>query len=114
MIDEMVALLRKEGQSDIAHRDRCENSENANAKADANSAIDSTNKKIGRLGRAKGDADKELSAVKDEIVASEADLAKMLKMRNEDHDEFTRALKMDSEAVSLIGMAIVRMSKYYK
>merc|ERR1719491_540402 len=30
MIDEMMELLRKEEADDIAHRDRCENSENAN------------------------------------------------------------------------------------
>merc|ERR1719352_1768402 len=30
MIDEMISLLRKEEQEDIEHRDRCENSQNAN------------------------------------------------------------------------------------
>jgi len=116
MIDEMVALLREEEQSDIAHRDRCENGENANANEmeDAQSEIAKTDKKLGRLDRSTKNAEKELDAVKGEIRESKANLQKLLDLRNDDHAEFVRALKMDSEAVSLIEMAVVRLSKYYK
>jgi len=116
MIDQMMALLRKEEQSDIEHRDRCENNQNANTNqlADAESAIANTDKKLARLDRTKDNKIQELDAVRGEIDSSNDALAKMLEMRNEDHAEFVRALKMDSEAVNLIGMAIVRLSKYYK
>jgi len=116
MIDDMMALLRKEEQEDIEHRDRCENGENANANEmeDINSEIEKTDKKLGRLGRSKTGKEGELDAVKEEIKESKANLAKLLELRNEDHNAFTRALKMDMEAITLIEAAVVRLSKYYK
>merc|ERR1719199_760105 len=116
MIDEMMALLRKEEQDDIAHRDRCENGQNANSNtiADVKSTIASTVKKLGRMDRTKKNKNTELNDVKKEISQSKKEMAKMLKMRNEDHAEFQHALKMDSEAVNLVGMAVVRLSSFYK
>jgi len=116
MIDEMMGLLRKEEQSDIEHRDRCENGQNANANQmeDLNSAIAKNGKELERMGRTDKNLEKDLTAVKGEISASKKDLASLLEARNKDHEEFVRALKMDSEAVSLIGQAMVRLTKFYK
>lgn len=116
MIDHMMALLRAEEQDDIKHRDRCENGENANANSmeDAQGEIAKTDKKLGRLDRRSDDTKKELESVEGEIKESKANMKKLLEMRNEEYNDFTRALKMDMEAISLIGMAIVRLSSYYK
>jgi len=116
MIDQMMVVLRKEEQDDIEHRDRCENGQNANSNEieDVESEIKKTEKKMEHLGREKKGKQDDLDKTKDEIKASKKDLADMLDMRNKEHAEFVRALQMDAEAVSLIEMAVVRLSKYYK
>jgi len=115
-IDKMMEILRKEEQSDIEHRDRCENGQNANANEmdDVNANIEKTKDNIERLERSKKAAQEEKEAVEAEIKESDENLAKMLKIRNEDHAEFQRAMKMDAQAIDLISQAIVRLSKYYK
>merc|ERR1719327_1659174 len=116
MIDDMMALLRKEEQEDIEHRDRCENGQNANSNEmeDVESEMKKTEKKIGRLERTEDDKKKDLEAVEKEIEESKKELQKLLDLRNDDHAEFQRALQMDAEAVTLIESAVVRLSKYYK
>jgi hypothetical protein len=116
MIDNMMALLRKEEQEDIEHRDRCENGQNANSNEmeDVESEMKKTEKKIGRLERTEDDKKKDLEAVEKEIEESKKELQKLLDLRNDDHAEFQRALQMDAEAVTLIESAVVRLSKYYK
>merc|ERR1719214_553861 len=51
MIDDMMAVLRKEEQDDIAHRDRCENGQNANKNSmeDLNNDITKAKKKKQRM-----------------------------------------------------------------
>merc|ERR1719506_2410708 len=111
-----MALLREEEQDDIAHRDRCENGENANknSMADLKNDIKKAEKKIGRMDNTVKDKDKELGVVKGQIKTSKSDLATLLDDRNKDSDAFKRALKMDDEAIHLITMATARLTKYYK
>merc|ERR1719160_343228 len=73
-----------------------------------------TKKKIGRLENTVDAKEKELKETKDAIGESKKNLKELLDQRNEDHKAFQRALQMDAEAVTLIGSAIVRLSKYYK
>jgi len=116
MIDEMMKVLRKEEQDDIEHRDRCENGENANKNSmeDLENDVKKTDKKLERMGNTDDDLAKELKDVKAAIVATKKDMAEMLEMRNEDNDDFKRALKMDDEAIHLITMATAKLNKYYK
>jgi chromosome segregation ATPase len=116
MIDQMMALLRKEEQADIEHRDRCENGENANKNEieDVNSAIEKSSQSLERMANTKESLNKELASIEQQINATKADMQDMLDQRNKDHAEFAFALKMDSDAISLIDMAVVRISKYYK
>merc|ERR1719498_1272071 len=116
MIDNMMELLRKEEQEDIEHRDRCENGQNANGNEmeDVKGEMAKTKKKIGRLENTVDAKEKELKETKDAIRESNKNLKELLDQRNEDHKAFQRALQMDAEAVTLIGSAIVRLSKYYK
>jgi hypothetical protein len=115
-IDNMMALLRKEEQDDIAHRDRCENGENANKNQmeDLNSDIKKTDKKLKRMDNTDKALAKELDAVKQQIKDSNKDLQDMLDQRNQDNADFKRALQMDSEAIGLITSATARLTKYYK
>jgi len=116
MIDDMMAVLRKEEQDDIAHRDRCENGENANKNSmeDLQNDIKKVEKKKQRMQNTDDGLKKDLDEVKKQIAATEKDMADMLKIRNKDHADFQRALKMDAEAIQLITQATARLSKYYK
>jgi hypothetical protein len=55
MVDEMIEVLRKEEADDIAHRDRCENAQNANKNeaADLASSIKKTEASLKRMGNTK-------------------------------------------------------------
>jgi len=115
MIDDMMALLRKEEQDDIAHRDRCENAENGNKNEleDLASAIEASGNKLKRLGNTKDEVVKEIGEVKKHIKATEGDLDELTKMRNSESDDFIKALKEDTDAVALIKQAIGALSKFY-
>lgn len=115
-IDKMMEILRKEEQDDIAHRDRCENSQNANSNAldDVNKAIKDSNAKLGRLDAQEDQLTQDLDAVKDDIDDTKKKMAELLDLRNGDHADFVKALKDDMDAVDLIKAALVRLTKYYK
>ena len=57
MIDDMIALLRKEEAEDIVHRDLCENSQNANKNdiADLEHNIKKINAMLKRMENTKKD-----------------------------------------------------------
>jgi predicted nucleic acid-binding Zn-ribbon protein len=116
MIDQMMALLRKEEQKDIEHRDRCENGENANKNEleDVNHAIEKSSESLERMANKEGELNKELENVEQQINATKTDMQDMLDHRNKEHAEFVFALKMDSDAIGLIEMAVARIAKYYK
>jgi len=116
MIDEMIELLRKEEQSDIEHRDRCENSQNANKNelADLDASIEKTKKNLNRMGNTKDDLNGEIAKLKLEITATEGDMADLLKFRNGEEADFKQALKDDTDALGLLRKAISALSSFYK
>jgi len=116
MIDEMVGLLRKEEADDIAHRDRCENSQNANANeiADLKSSIKKTEAALKRMGNTKTELEGEISALEGEIKDSNKDMAELLKFRNKDEATFKQSLKDDADAADLLRQAIAALSSFYK
>jgi len=115
MIDDMVGVLRKEEQSDIEHRDRCENSQNANANemADLKSAIQKTKNSLKRMNTEKDSLADEVSKLADAITATKKDQADLLDNRNTEEANFKQALKDDTDAVALLKRAIVALSDYY-
>merc|ERR1719181_2068503 len=115
MIDEMIGLLRVEEQEDIEHRDRCENNLNANANQldDLNHEIKKTKDSLKRMGNTKKELQEEIGNLEDEIKATKADMAELLKLRNEDVKDFRQALKDDADAAALLKKAIVALSEYY-
>lgn len=115
-IDKMIKLCREEEQEDIEHRDRCENAENANANnmEDIHMHEERTKGEKEHLeneGAAKAEQKEE---VEKQMEETKKEMEELLDLRNKDHAEFVRALKMDTEAIGLIDMAIVKLSKYYK
>jgi hypothetical protein len=115
MIDGMIALLRKESQDDIAHRDRCQNSQNANKNEieDLDHEIDKSEASLERMARTKKELEEETSVLEADMNATKADMAELLDFRNKEVAEFRQALKDDSDAIVLLKKAIVALSEYY-
>merc|ERR1719181_2344545 len=116
MIDDMIALLRKEEAADIVHRDLCENAENANKNemADLNHQIKKLDAMLKRMGNTAKETQSEIDKLEADIKGTKAQQAELLKMRNTESDEFKQALKDDADAVALIRQAIAALSKFYK
>lgn len=116
MIDKMMEVLRAEEQDDIAHRDRCENDQNANANEldDLNHEIKKTKASLKRMGNTKKEIEDEINTLEKDIAATKKDMAELLKFRNKEEKEFIQALKDDSDAAALLKKAIVALSEFYK
>jgi len=108
--------LRKEEQADINHRDRCQGSENKNTNdmEDLNHEIDRSDKEIKRLEGISTELQSKIDATEADIKATIKDMETLLQMRNDEHAEFVQALKDDNDAIELLEMAIVALTKFYK
>merc|ERR1719247_3281240 len=93
-----MSLLRKEEQADIEHRDRCENSQNANSNelGDLAHDIKKTEASLKRMGNTK------------------KDMKELLDFRNKEEADFKQALLDDTNALALLKKAIVALSEFYK
>jgi len=116
MIDEMIAVLRKEEQDDIAHRDRCENAANANKNqlADLDADIKKTEKAIKRMGNTKMELEGDIDKLKGQIKDTKKEMKDLLDFRNKEEAQFKKALKDDMDAADLLRQAIAALAKFYK
>ena len=116
MIDKMIELLRKEEQDDIAHRDRCQNGQNANQynREDLASAIDKSEKELVRMTDVEKEMKTQIATLEDDIMTTKGEMEDRLEMRNEESAEFKAALKSDADAVGLLHQAIVALTEFYK
>jgi septal ring factor EnvC (AmiA/AmiB activator) len=116
MIDDMIAVLRKEEAEDIAHRDRCQNSQgkNSNDMADLEHDIEKAGEELERMGDEEEELKATIKSLEEQIAESKTNLEELLSMRNEESERFKQALKDDQDAVNIIAKAIVAISKFYK
>lgn len=116
MIDDMVALLRKEEASDIVHRDLCEMNQNANKNDldDLANQLAKTEALLKRMGNTKKELQGEISKLETDIKGTEKSMADILKFRNEEEAQFKQALKDDTDGVALLKQAITALGKFYK
>jgi len=116
IIDDMIALLRREEQEDIEHRDRCEGAinKNGNDKADAEAAITKAQNEITRLGDEKTALQTKIGDLEDDIDDTEKEMRDTLRMRNKEKAEFETALQDDAQAVALLEEAMTWLTKFYK
>jgi chromosome segregation ATPase len=114
-IDAMIAELRKEGQDDIDHRDRCQRSLNGNSNENEDLAtrIEKLKTEITRLNGVKEQLATDIETTQGEIEGVEGDMEAALNLRNEDHEAHQKAAKADREAVSLLTKAIAALAKFY-
>jgi len=115
-IDQMIALLRKEEQADIQHRDRCQASENKNSNAlsDIDASIEQVDGNIKRMEASEHELRNEIKAVKFQIETTREDMEKQKSIRNRETSEFKQAMKDDAAAVQLLQQAVVLLTKFYK
>jgi len=115
-IDKMIEVLRTEEQEDIAHRDRCQRSENKNGYEieDLNSDISKKESSIARMKDEAAATQEKITSLEEAIAESKANMAELLQMRNKDSADFKRTLKDDADSVELLGQAIASIAKFYR
>jgi len=114
-IDQMIAILRKEEQDDIAHRDRCQTSQNKNKNEmeDLSHSIAKTETAIERLDTKASELKSQIDTLDSEINSTKTDMAELLDLRNDASAAFVQSLKDDADAIALIEKAIVILTKFY-
>merc|ERR1712224_813096 len=97
MIDQMISLLRKEDQDDIAHRDRCQGGENKNNvdREDLAHDIEKEGEALERMADTEKELKMQLEKLEEDIKTTKDEMAERLEMRNEEAAEFKQALKDD-------------------
>merc|ERR1712048_1341527 len=105
-----------EEAEDIAHRDRCESSQNKNGNdmEDLNGDISKAGATIERLEDQETELKNTIKALEGEMAQTKSDMEDLLVMRNDEDAAFKKALKDDADAVKLIEEAIVSLSEFYK
>jgi len=113
-IDDMIVVLRKEEQDDIAHRDRCQAGEAKNEAdmADLASDIAKAEAKLTKMGNTIFTLGGEVGQLEIDMNNTQNDMATLLSLRNTDVDEYRRSVKVDAESVALIEQAIEALSKF--
>jgi hypothetical protein len=115
MIDDMVALLKKEQVDDEKHKEWCSgefetnDDETKDAKqklANVESAISEINDSIAALSD-------EIAKTTAKVKALDKSVAEATAQRKEEHAEFTQSMQLNEAAVQLIGKAKNKLQKFY-
>merc|ERR1719321_2665530 len=103
----MIEDLRREEQEDVQHRDRCQNSQNTNSneKEDLAHAEATLKDEIARMENDEKAKRANLEANEKESEDIHKEMEERLNLRNEEQDEFKRALEADTVAVEIISKA---------
>jgi hypothetical protein len=114
-IDDMVALLRKEQQDDLDHRDYCDR-ENGAAEAKLERLgydLTTLENKLERQNNKKAEIQDSMNKTEQAILDVEAQIAEAQADRNASFIAFQQAMKDDSDAVELVGQAIQILASFY-
>jgi len=115
MIDDMVALLKKEQKDDETHQDWCneefhtsevEQKETENKIASIESAMSEMSDEIASL-------KEKIEVLKGEIVALDKSVAEATEQRKAEHADFTDKMQLNEAAVKLIFKAKNKLQKFY-
>jgi hypothetical protein len=115
-VDSMIALLRKEEQMDIAHRDRCQGAENKNTNdmEDLDTAIDKASNSIEAMEHTEKTLQQEISDLAIAISDTEKDMSERLAMRNQERKMHIKSLKDDQNALILVAKATDALTAFYE
>lgn len=115
MIDDMVVILKKEAEDDLASRDKCTFDFNAAEaeKKEVEHAIEgltATIEELTAVAAQKADAMKKAA---DEIAAAQTAMAEATAQRKQDNADFVVAVDLNNQAVALIQKAKNKLNSYY-
>eukprot|EP00747_Dinoflagellata_sp_TGD_P155725 gnl/TRDRNA2_/TRDRNA2_177604_c2_seq49.p1 gnl/TRDRNA2_/TRDRNA2_177604_c2~~gnl/TRDRNA2_/TRDRNA2_177604_c2_seq49.p1 ORF type:complete len:722 (+),score=259.57 gnl/TRDRNA2_/TRDRNA2_177604_c2_seq49:62-2167(+) len=115
-VEKQIAVLRKEEADDIEHKDRCQAQENANQKqmTDLKHEIAMTDEELGRMADKEKELEIKIETLEASMEETKKEMKEILDQRNEEEDQFKKALKEDMEAAEVIGKAITALSAFYK
>jgi septal ring factor EnvC (AmiA/AmiB activator) len=115
MIDDMVTLLKKEGEDDATHKKFCDGE--FDSSSDEKKA---TEDKLASLASAISEMNDEISSLKDaiakttaEIKALDESVADATAQRKTENAEYTETMQLNEAAIQLIFKAQNRMNKFY-
>jgi len=115
MIDDMVALLKREQADDDKQKEFCDTElrNGANDKAAAEDTIKSIDSKMAELGEVVETTESEIATLKEGIEALDRTVAGATEMRKQQHAEFSSTAAANQAAIELLEMARNRMNKFY-
>merc|ERR1719420_1876311 len=115
MIDEMVAVLTKEGEEDAAKKEWC-----VGELAKAEKELAAKQEKLQSIGASISQIEDEISGLEEDVKALETATAELDKSvasatetRKSEHAEYVETLQLTDAAVGLIGKAKNRLMKFY-
>jgi hypothetical protein len=115
MIDDMVVLLKKEGEDDEKHKKFCDGE--FDSSADEKKA---TEEKLESLASAISEMKDEIAALADaiakttdEVKALDKSVAEATEQRKQEHADFTEMIQLNEAAIQLIFKAKNRLQKFY-
>jgi len=116
MIDEMMVILREEEQEDIAHKDRCQDKDNANVNSieDAKHMIEKHKAEIERLEGDKKEKMEDIKKVKGQMEETKKTQDEITKTRDEEKKDYLKAVKDDEDSIKVIEEAQAALAKFYE
>merc|ERR1719486_1470712 len=115
MIDEMVATLGAEQQSDDDKKEYCEMQFDVadDKKKSLERSIANLEKAIEKEKEGIKALSEEIKALQDSLAALDKSVAEATEQRKEEHTEFTELMASDAAAKELLGFAKNRLNKFY-
>merc|ERR1719487_869125 len=115
MIDEMVVLLKKEGEDDARQKSWCEGelSKAADEEKAAGEALNAQNAAISELKDQVASLTSDISILSTEITALDGSVAEATLSRKKENAEYTQMMTMNEAATQLIEKAKNRLNKFY-
>jgi len=115
MIDDMVAVLRKQERDDIEHRDRCQNDQdkNTNDIAEITRVMGKSQSRLDQLNRSRTSLEAERATIQNHIFSAEKGISDLTNFRNGQRLMFERLHEHDADAIVLLNGAIDALSKFY-
>lgn len=115
MIDDMVTLLKKEAEDDLASRDKCTSDFNdaAAEKKEVKHAIEGLTASIEELAAVASQKAEVMKKSEDEIAAANQAMAEATEQRKQDSADFVVAVDLNKQAVALIQKAKNKLNGFY-
>jgi len=115
MIDQMIENLRAEEKDDIEHRERCQNGATKNGARldDLAAEHEKLTEKLKMLADKAQEHLENVERLEGEIKSTKKELESRTELRNEEREQFEKALKDDIDSVALMKAAIGALKKFY-